>query len=141
MRACASRAAALAALAAALALHGCGAIDTRFDECESGAPTFVSMADCQVRTVKDDAARINNLAQRARSEARAQKFAQLAEQLGERVATGRMPDQQARIVLHRALEELLDAERDDRFGPVRQQPKSVTCSPVGPGGGVSCTPN
>jgi hypothetical protein len=129
------------AAVAAFALHGCGAIDTRFDECEKGAPTFVSMADCQARTVKDDAARVNNTAQRARSEARSQKFSQIAEELSERVATGRMPEDQARVVLHRVLEDLLDAERDDRLAPIRQQPKSVTCSPVGPGGGVSCTPN
>ena len=58
-------------------LQGCGAmIDTRFEDCEKGAPTFVSMADCQARTVRDDAARINNLAQRARSEARAQRLAE-----------------------------------------------------------------
>ena len=91
--------------------------------------------------MRDDAARINNLAQRSRSEARAQRFSQIAEELSEKVAVGRLPEGEARTVLHRVLEELLDAERDDRLAPIRQQPKTMTCSPVGPGGGVSCTPN
>lgn len=126
----------------ALLLQGCGKmIDTRFEECEKGAPTFVSMADCQARTVRDDAVAIGNVAQRARSEARAQRFTQLADDLGERVAVGRLPEGQARAVLHRALEELLDAERDERLAPIRPQPRNVTCSPVGIGGGVSCTQN
>jgi hypothetical protein len=125
-----------------LLLQGCSKmIDTRFEECEKGAPTFVSMADCQARTVRDDAAAIDNVVQRARSESRAQRFSQIAEDLSEKVAVGRLPEDQARAVLHRVLEELLDAERDDRLAPVRQQPRSVTCSPVGVGGGVSCTQN
>ncbi|MFM9982149.1 MAG: hypothetical protein ACKVP9_14675 [Burkholderiales bacterium] len=125
-----------------LLLQGCGRmIDSRFEECEKGAPTFVSMADCQARTARDDAAGINNVVQRARSEARAQRFSQIAEELSEKVAVGRLPEEQARLVLHRVLEELLDAERDDRLAPVRQQTRTMTCSPVGPGGGVSCTQN
>lgn len=132
----------LFAVLTALLLQGCGKmVDTRFEECEKGAPSFVAMADCQARTVRDDAAGIGNVAQKARSEARAQRFSQVAEDLSERVAVGRMPEAQARVILHRALEELLDAERDDRLAPVRQQPRSVTCSPVGVGGGVSCTQN
>ena len=132
----------LLALLSTLLLQACGKmVDTRFEECEKGAPSFVSMADCQARTVRDDAAGINNLAQRARSEARAQRFSQIAEDLSEKVAVGRLPEGQARALLNRVLEELLDAERDDRLAPLRHQPKGVTCSPVGVGGGVSCTQN
>lgn len=130
------------AVLATLLMQGCGKmIDTRFEECAKGAPSFVALADCQSRTVRDDAAAIGNVAQKARSEARAQRFSQLADDLGERVAVGRLPEATARVVLQRALDELLDAERDDRLTPIRQPSRGVTCSPVGVGGGVSCTQN
>lgn len=129
------------AVLAAASLQGCGAIDTRWDECDKGAPTFVSMADCTSRTVQEDAARPSNPAQRARSQARAQRFSQISEELSEKVATGRIAEAEARLIYRRVLEDLLDAERDDRLAPIRQQPKTMTCSPTGAGGGVICSPN
>lgn len=129
----------LAALIAAIAVAGCAAIDSRWDECEKGASSFVQMADCTTRTVQADAARSSNPLQRTRSEARAQRFAQITEDLSERVGAGRLADADARLVLRRVLDELLDAERDDRLSPIRQAPRTMTCSPSG--GSVSCTQN
>ncbi len=128
-------------IVAAASLQGCGAIDTRWDECDKGAPTFVAMADCTNRTVQEDATRSSNPAQRARSQARAQRFAQISEELSEKVATGRLAETEARLIHRKVLENLLDAERDDRLSPIRQQPKTMTCSPTGPAGGVVCSPN
>lgn len=126
---------------AVLALHGCVAVDTRWDACETGAPTFVAMADCTNRTVQEDAQNTENPVLRARSQARAQRFSGIADELGEKVATGRLPEPEARVILKQVLNELRDAERDDRLTPLRPQQKTMTCSPTGPGGGVSCTAN
>lgn len=123
----------------ALGLHGCAVIDTRWDECEKGAGTFVAMAECTAREVQSDAARSSLPALRARSEARAQRYSQIVEELSEKVATGRIAEGEARIVLRHVLNDLLDAERDDRLTPLRQAPKTMTCSPSG--GSVSCTQN
>ncbi len=51
-----------------------------------------------------------------------------------------MDDAEARTVLRRALDQLMDEERDDRLSPLRQPAKSgMICVPVGTT--VSCVPN
>ena len=120
-------------------LPGCAAIDTRWDACQAGA-TFVQVADCTVQAVQGDASHWAQPAMRMRSEARAKRYTTKAEELMEKVATGRLHDADARVELRRALDELQDEERDDRLSPIRQPQKSgMTCSPVGTS--VSCTPN
>ena len=119
---------------------GCASINTRWDACEKGAGTFVQLADCTVESVNADAGRTGLATLRMKSELRAKRYAKKAEELMEQVGTGRMPDAEARIVLRRALDELMDEERDDRLTPVRQPERSgVTCVPVG--NTVSCIPN
>lgn len=119
---------------------GCASINTRWDSCEKSAATFVQLADCTVEAVQADAARATSPTLRMRSEARAKRYSQKAEDLMEQVGTGRIKDAEARIVLRIALDELMDEERDDRLAPVRTpQRTGVTCSPVG--NTVSCTAN
>ena len=130
--------AALVVLAAVAA--GCASINARWEGCEKSASTFVQLADCTVEAVQADASSATSPVLRMRSENRAKRYAQKAEGLMEMVGTGRIPDPQARLELKRALDELLDEERDDRLQPIRQpQRTGVTCSPVG--NSVSCTAN
>ena len=130
--------AALVVLAAVAA--GCASINARWEGCEKNASTFVQLADCTVEAVQADASSATSPVLRMRSENRAKRYAQKAEDLMEKVGTGRIPDPQARLELKRALDELLDEERDDRLQPIRQpQRTGVTCSPVG--NSVSCTAN
>lgn len=127
-------------LAAAGIAGGCASINSRWDDCEKGASTFVQVADCTIDAVKADAGRASQPTLRMRSDLRAKKYIEKAEDLMEKVGTGRMADQEARAELRHALDELMDAERDDRLTPIRQPPRmGVTCSPVGTG--VSCTQN
>ena len=119
---------------------GCASINTRWDSCEKNAGTFIQLADCTMEAVLADARQTSQPALRMRSEARAKAYSQKAEDLMEKVGTGRMGDAQARVVLRHALDELLDHERDERLTPLRQpQRTGVTCSPVG--NSVSCTSN
>ena len=130
--------AALVVLAAVTA--GCASINARWEGCEKNASTFVQLADCTVEAVQADASSASSPVLRMRSENRAKRYAQKAEDLMEKVGTGRIPDPHARLELKRALDELLDEERDDRLQPIRQpQRTGVTCSPVG--NSVSCTAN
>ena len=125
---------------ATLALNGCASIDTRWDTCQVPGAPFVQVAECTVQGVDADASRWAQPTLRMRSEARAKRYAVKAEELMEKVATGRMHDADARVELRRALDELQDEERDDRLSPIRQPQKSgMTCSPAGTS--VSCTPN
>ena len=129
-----------ALLAAAALAAGCVSINSRWDDCGKVAATFVQLADCTVESVKAEAARTSQPTLRMRSEMRAKLYAQRAEDLMEKVGTGRMPDPEARAELRHALDQLLDEERDDRLTPIRQpQRTGVTCSPVG--NSVSCTAN
>ena len=126
--------------AAAAIAAGCTSINYRWDDCEKGASTFVQVADCTIEAVKADAGRASQPTLRMRSEQRAKQYIEKAEDLMEKVGTGRMPDQEARAELRHALDELMDSERDDRLNPIRQPPRmGVTCSPVG--NTVSCTQN
>jgi hypothetical protein len=128
------------ALAMLTFLAGCATIDTRWDTCQKAGATFVQVAECTVQGVDADASRWAQPTLRMRSEARAKRFAIKADDLMEKVATGRLHDADARVELRRALDELQDEERDDRLSPIRQPQKSgMTCSPVGTS--VSCTPN
>src|SRR5471032_1453687 len=128
------------ALAMLTFLAGCATIDTRWDTCQKAGATFVQVAECTVQGVDADASRWAQPTLRMRSEARAKRFAIKADDLMEKVASGRMHDADARVELRRALDELQDEERDDRLSPIRQPQKSgMTCSPVGTS--VSCTPN
>ena len=128
------------ALAMLAALAGCATIDSRWDTCQKTGATFVQVAECTVQGVDADAARWAQPTLRMRSEARAKRFALKADDLMEKVATGRMHDADARVELRRALDELQDEERDDRLSPIRQPQRSgMTCSPAGTS--VSCTPN
>ena len=125
---------------AGLTAAGCVSMNSRWDDCEKGAATFVQIADCTLDAVNADAGRASQPTLRMRSEARAKRYAQKAEDLMEKVGTGRLPDPEARAELRRALDELMDEERDDRLTPIRQPQKTgVTCSPVG--NSVSCTAN
>ena len=135
IRAFASLIAAAAGLAA-----GCASINSRWDACERAASTFVQVADCTIEAVKADAGSASQPTLRMRSDIRAQHYVQKAEELIENVGTGRMPDPEARALLRRALDELMDEERDDRLAPFRLPARTgVTCSPVGTR--VACTPN
>jgi len=128
------------AVAAAGIGAGCVSINTRWNECEKGAGTFIQLADCTVEAVNADAARSGQSTLRMRSDLRAKRYAQKAEDLMEKVGTGRLPDAEARAELRRALDELMDEERDERLAPIRQPARSgITCSPVG--NSVACTPN
>jgi hypothetical protein len=121
-------------------LGGCVTMNARWDACEKNAGTFVQVAECTVKAVQADAAGAIQPTLRMRSEARAKRYSVKADELSEKVATGRMAEQDARIELRQALDQLLDEERDDRLSPLRQpQRTGVTCSPVGTS--VSCTPN
>ncbi len=127
-------------VAAAGMAAGCASINTRWNECEKGAGTFIQLADCTVESVNADAGRSGQATSRMRSDLRAKRYAQIAEDLMEKVGTGRLPEAEARLVLRRALDELMDEERDERLMPIRQPARSgVICSPVGTG--VSCTTN
>ncbi len=129
----------LAALGATM-LPGCVSMNARWDACEKSAATFVKVADCTIGAVNSEAARTSQPGLRLRSEARAKSYARRAEDLVEQVATGRLADADARVVLRQALDQLLDEERDERLTPLRRsQGSGVTCSPVG--NSVSCTPN
>ena len=129
----------LAALAAS-ALAACATLDSRWDTCEKAHGTFVQIADCSLRAVQADASRWSQPTLRMRSEARAKRYAAKAEDLIEKVGTGRMHDADARVELRQAYEQLQDEERDDRLSPIRQPQRSgMTCSPAGTS--VSCTPN
>ena len=130
----------LVSIAATLLATGCVSINSRWDSCEKNAGTFIQLADCTVEAVQADARETSSPALRMRSESRAKAYALKAEGIMERVGTGRMPDPEARVVLRRALDELLDQERDERLTPLRQpQRTGVTCSPAG--NSVSCTAN
>jgi len=130
---------ALAAIAA-LALSACATLDSRWDSCEKAHGTFVQIADCTLQAVQADASRWAQPTLRMRSESRAKRFAAKAEDLIEKVGTGRVHDADARVELRQAYEQLQDEERDDRLSPIRQPQKSgMTCSPAG--NSVSCTPN
>lgn len=119
---------------------GCATMNARWDACEKSAATFVAIAECTVRAVQADASRSLQPTLRMRSEARAKRYAMKSDELSEKVATGAMEDDDARVELRQALDQLLDEERDDRLSPLRQPQKTgITCSPVT--GGVSCTPN
>ena len=126
-------------LIAALIPLGCATTDARWDSCEKGAKTFVELADCSTRAVHADTARWSQPALRMRSEARAKRYALTADDLIEKVGTGRLSEAEGRAELERAMHDLLDVERDDRLVLPRQAPKSMTCSPVGTS--VSCTQN
>ena len=91
---------------AGLATAGCASMNSRWDDCEKGAGTFVQVADCTVEAVNADAVRASQPTLRMRSEARAKRYAQKAEDLMEKVGTGRLPDPEARAELRRALDEL-----------------------------------
>ncbi len=128
------------ALLVALLAGGCASLNTRWDDCEKASGTFVDLADCTVRGVHADAGRWVQPALRMNSEARAKRYSLKAEDLIEKVGTGRMADADARAELRQALNQLLDEERDDRLSPLRQPQKSgITCSPAG--NSVSCTAN
>jgi hypothetical protein len=115
-------------------------MSTAWEICDKTGGTFVQVADCSVRAVQADAARWAQPTLRMRSEARAKRYAAKAEDLMEKVGTGRVTDADARVELRQALNQLLDEERDDRLSPLRQPQKTgVTCSPAG--GSVSCTAN
>lgn len=130
----------IVSIAAASMAAGCVSINTRWDTCEKNAGTFIQLADCTLESVQADARETSTPALRMRSEARAKAYGQKAEELMERVGTGRMPDAEARVLLRRALDELMDQERDERLSPLRPpQRTGVTCSPVG--NSVSCTAN
>ena len=130
----------LVSIAATLLATGCVSINSRWDSCEKNAGTFIQLADCTVEAVQADARETSSPALRMLSESRAKAYALKAEDLMERVGTGRMPDPEARVVLRRALDGLLDQERDERLTPLRQpQRTGVTCSPAG--NSVSCTAN
>jgi hypothetical protein len=127
-------------IAAASMAAGCASINTRWDACEKNAGTFVQLADCTLEAVQADARETSTPTLRMRSETRAKAYAQKAEELMEKVGTGRMPDPEARVLLRRALDELMDQERDERLSPLRPpQRTGVTCSPSG--NTVSCTAN
>ena len=130
----------IGSIVAASMAAGCASINTRWDACEKSAATFIQLADCTLEAVQADARQTSTPALRMRSEARAKLYGQKAEELMESVGTGRMPDTEARLLLRRALDELMDQERDERLSPLRPpQRTGVTCSPVG--NTVSCTAN
>ena len=119
---------------------GCVSVNSRWDACERNAGTFVQLADCTIEAVQADARATSTPTLRMRSDARAKAYTQKAEELMERVGTGRLPDPDARTQLRRALDDLMDHERDERLAPLRQpQRTGVTCSPVG--NSVACTAN
>ena len=121
-------------------LAGCATLDSRWDTCEKANATFVQVADCTIQAVQADASRWAQPTLRMRSEARAKRYAAKAEDLMEKVGTGRVRDADARLQLRQAYEQLQDEERDDRLSPIRQPQRSgMTCSPAGTS--VSCTPN
>lgn len=119
---------------------GCATMNARWDACEKNAGTFVQIAECTAKAVQADSASAVQPTLRMRSEARAKRYSVKADALSEQVATGRLAESEARAELRQALDELLDAERDDRLSPLRlPQRTGLTCSPVGTS--VSCTPN
>lgn len=123
-----------------LILGGCATMDARWAACDKSAGTFVALADCTAKAVQTDASRWAQPTLRMRSEARAKRFAMKADDLIEKVGTGRTPDADARAELRTALDQLTDEERDDRLSPMRQPQKTgITCSPAG--NSVSCTAN
>lgn len=123
-----------------LILGGCATMDARWATCDKSAGTFVTLADCTAKAVQADASRWTQPTLRMRSEARAKRFAMKADDLVEKVGSGRTPDADARAELRTALDQLADEERDDRLTPMRQPQKtSITCSPAG--NSVSCTAN
>ncbi len=129
----------LASIALVMA-GGCVSMNARWDDCEKNATTFVQVSDCTIQAVQADASRASQPTLRMRSETRAKLYAQKAEDLMEKVSAGRMHDADARVELRRALDDLMDQERDDRLSPLRQPQKSgITCSPTG--SSVSCTAN
>lgn len=132
--------ASLTLVVASVFVGGCATINARWEACEKNASTFVQVAECTSKAVQADASGAVQPTLRMRSEARAKRYAIKADELSEKVATGRLADQEARVELRQALDQLLDEERDDRLSPLRQpQRTGVTCSPVGTS--VSCTPN
>jgi hypothetical protein len=121
-------------------LGSCATMNARWDACEKTGSTFVELADCTAKAVQADASTWTQPTLRMRSEARAKRFSVKAEDLIEKVGAGRMPDPEARVELRKALDQLVDEERDDRLVPNRQPQKAgVTCSPTGTS--VSCTAN
>lgn len=128
------------ALAALLLLGACASLNRTWDQCEKANPNFIQLADCTIQEVHGEVGRTIQPVLRLRSESRAKRYSVKAEELIEKVGTGQVQDQDARVELRRALDDLLDEERDDRLSPLRQPAKTgITCSPAGTS--VSCTAN
>lgn len=123
------------AIVAALLAGACASVDAQWIACEKSASTFEQLADCATDVLQADATERT----RERAEGRARRFSLAANQLGVRMRTGELGEAQARVELHRALDGFLDEARDERLVPVRQLPRSMTCSPTG--AGVVCSGN
>src|SRR4051812_7638805 len=105
----------LASVLGGILMAGCASMDARWSACEKSGGTFVELADCTARSIQADSAKWAQPLLRMRSEARAKRFSAKAEDLIEKVGTGRMADPDARVELRQALDQLIDEERDDRL--------------------------
>ena len=125
----------LPAFLAAMLAGGCANINAQWVNCERNSSTFEQLADCTTDSLQASVSERT----RERAEARARRYSLAADQLIEKLRTGILGEADARTELHRALDEMLDEERDERLTPLRAPPKSITCSPTS--AGVSCTGN